>query len=414
MTKPYRLACIVTHPIQYQAPMFRYLAIDPAISLTVFFFTDLSAGPHYEPGFQAQVHWDTPLGGYPHRFLARSGHDGRLSFWRPAVRGLWRLLAEGRFDAIWVHGYAHQALLRTILYARACGAGVMLRGDSRCGAPPPSAARRRIKRMLLPRLFGQIDAFLAIGSANRDYYRSYGVSDDRIFMTPYAVDNDFFTSRASAASERREALRAELRLAPDRPVILYAGKLQRLKRVHDLIAVCAALKSDQSRLAPSLVIVGEGEERAALETCARAFQLDSVRFAGFRNQTELPAFYDLCDLFVLPSENEAWGLVLNEVMNAGKPVIASDQVGAARDLIREGVNGHVFPAGDLAALRNRIAGVLGGPGPGGQDGPRQPRTYQRMEFCGGPHRPAQRASLARQQQRAEAWSFGRDIRALRR
>ena len=86
-----------------------------------------------------------------------------------------------------------------------------------------------------------------------------------------------------------------------------------------------------------------------------------MRFAGFRNQTELPAFYDLCDLFVLPSDNEAWGLVLNEVMNAGKPIIASDQVGAARDLIREGVNGHVFPAGDLATLRAHVISVLADP-----------------------------------------------------
>lgn len=363
MTKPYRVACVVTHPIQYQAPMFRCLANDPAISLTVFFLTDLSARPHYDPGFGRHVDWDMPLGGYPHRFLTRCsrGHDYGLSFWRPAVRGLWRHLAEGHFDAVWVHGYNHQALLRTIIYARAGGASVMLRGDSRHGAPSPSAAKNRIKRMLLPRLFGLVDAFLAIGSANRDYYRSFGVPNERIFMTPYAVDNDFFASRASAASEEREALRAELRLAPRRPVILYAGKLQRLKRVHDLIAVCAALKDGPSRLAPNLVIVGDGEERAALETCARAFQLDTVRFAGFRNQTELPAFYDLCDLFVLPSDNEAWGLVINEVMNAGRPVITSDQVGAARDLIREGVNGHIFPAGDVAALRDRITSVLQDP-----------------------------------------------------
>jgi glycosyltransferase involved in cell wall biosynthesis len=131
--------------------------------------------------------------------------------------------------------------------------------------------------------------------------------------------------------------------------------------VHDLIAACAALRSERPEAAPSLIIVGDGEERAALETCARAFQLDHVHFAGFRNQTELPAFYDLCDVFVLPSDNEAWGLVLNEVMNAGKPVVASDQVGAAADLIQEGVNGHVFPAGDVAALRSRIASILADP-----------------------------------------------------
>ena len=203
MNKPYRLACIVTHPIQYQAPMFRYLAIDPAISLTVFFLTDRSTGSHYDPGFRTQITWDTPLGGYPHHFLTAAKDQRRLSFLRLAAGELWRLLAAGRFDALWVHGYAHQALLRAILHARANGVGVILRGDSRLGSPLPRSPKRQLKQWLLPRLFGLIDAFLAVGSANRDYYRAYGVSDDRIFMAPYAVDNDFFASprcRRCAAS----------------------------------------------------------------------------------------------------------------------------------------------------------------------------------------------------------------------
>jgi glycosyltransferase involved in cell wall biosynthesis len=357
MNRPYRLACLVTHPIQYQAPMFRYLANDPALNLTVFFLTDLSAGPHYEPGFRTQVAWDTPLGGYPHRFLTKS-HMGRLSFWRLPMRRLWRLLQSGNFDALWVHGYGHQALLRAILYARSRGISVLLRGDSRFGPPWPSAPRRQAKRLMLGFLFRLIDAFLAVGSANRDYYRNFGVSDDRIFSTPYAVDNDFFASRAAAASQRRDAFRAELGLAPDRPVVLYAGKLQRLKRVDDLIEACIGLTSPRPGLPPYLLIVGDGLERAALEARARSLRFDAIKWAGFRNQSELPAFYDLCDVLVLPSDNEAWGLVLNEAMNAGKPVIASDRVGAARDLIHEGINGAVFPAGDVKALRKAIGRVL--------------------------------------------------------
>ncbi|HEX4209974.1 MAG TPA: hypothetical protein VHY56_06245 [Candidatus Binataceae bacterium] len=98
MNRPYRLACLVTHPIQYQAPMFRYLAADPALSLSVFFLTDLFG--LRDPGFGTQVGWDTPLGGYPHRFLAKAGDDSRLSFWRPSVHKLWSLLAAGNFDAL--------------------------------------------------------------------------------------------------------------------------------------------------------------------------------------------------------------------------------------------------------------------------------------------------------------------------
>jgi glycosyltransferase involved in cell wall biosynthesis len=357
MNRPYRVACLVTHPIQYQAPMFRYLANDPALSLSVFFLTDLSARRYYDSGFRRQIAWDTPLGGYPHRFLARERYHGRLSFWRPAVRGLWRLLASGNFDALWVHGYAHQALLRGILYAQASGIAVLLRGDSRLGLPWPSAPKRQVKCLLLRCLFRLIDVFLAIGSDNRDHYRAFGVGEDRIFMTPYAVDNDFFASRAAAAACRREAFRAELGLPPGQPTVLYAGKLQRLKRVGDLIEACAGLRRVRPELAPSLVIVGDGEERAVLMGRAQALHFEAIKWAGFRNQSELPAFYDLCDLLVLPSDNEAWGLVLNEAMNAGKPVIASDRVGAARDLVHEGINGAIFPAGNVTALRDAITYV---------------------------------------------------------
>jgi glycosyltransferase involved in cell wall biosynthesis len=85
---------------------------------------------------------------------------------------------------------------------------------------------------------------------------------------------------------------------------------------------------------------------------------DSIRFIGFRNQSELPGLYDLCDVFVLPSEREPWGLVVNEAMNAGKPVVVSDRVGAGPDLVEEGVNGFVYPAGDVAALADRLRRLI--------------------------------------------------------
>jgi glycosyltransferase involved in cell wall biosynthesis len=97
-------------------------------------------------------------------------------------------------------------------------------------------------------------------------------------------------------------------------------------------------------------MVGDGELRPSLEKLAQETAPGRVKFLGFQNQTELPALYDLCDVFVLPSRFEPWGLVVNEVMNAGKPVIVSDQVGSGSDIVREGENGSIFPAGDVAGL----------------------------------------------------------------
>ena len=156
---------------------------------------------------------------------------------------------------------------------------------------------------------------------------------------PYAVDNEFFRTAAERARPHRERLRAELGLQPGRAVILFASKMQPHKRAADLLEAYARLSPDTAaEPAAYLVFAGDGEERARLERRARALKWDSIRFIGFRNQSELPALYDLCDVFVLPSEHEPWGLVVNEAMNAGKPVIVSDRVGAGPDLVEDGVN----------------------------------------------------------------------------
>jgi len=153
-----------------------------------------------------------------------------------------------------------------------------------------------------------------------------------------------------------------LNLDPARPVILFASKLQRRKRCEDLVeAYRDLLAGDGSMPHPYLVIVGDGEERTSLEKQVTDYGLEGVRFCGFRNQSELPRFFDLATVFVLPSRHEPWGLIVNEVMNAGRAVIVSDEVGSQPDLIENGVEGCVFPAGDVTGLRNALRTVLATP-----------------------------------------------------
>jgi glycosyltransferase involved in cell wall biosynthesis len=230
-----------------------------------------------------------------------------------------------------------------------------MRGESNLISETRRTLARGLKRLLLPRLFRLIDGFLAIGTLNREYYLRYGVPQRKIFMMPYAVDNEFFQKKAGEARVRREQLRAELGLEQGRPVILYVAKLQRRKRPMDLLEAYVQLSPDGIREPrPYLLFVGDGEERRRLEERVRGLGWRSVRFLGFKTQSELPRYYDLCDVFVLPSAHEPWGLVVNEAMNAAKPVVVSDQVGCAPDLVRDGVNGFVFPAGDIGALAERL------------------------------------------------------------
>lgn len=356
ITRPYRLACIVSHPIQYQAPLFKYLSSKPEIDLTVFFLSDISVREYRDKGFGVGVHWDVPLlEGYRYAFLPCAGRSDRLSSWRPLTRGLWRHLEGGAFDALWLHGYAHHGLLRAMAIAKTLGIKVLLRGESRLNSEREGAGTIRLKERLLPALFTLIDGFLAIGTLNREYYMHYGVPTERIFMMPYAVDNEFFRLRAELARSRREELRRELKLASGRSVILYASKFQAHKRPNDLLEAYARLSPDgREEPLPYLLMVGDGELRPLLEARVRTLDWSSVKFLGFKNQTELPRYYDLCDVFVLPSEREPWGLVLNEVMNAGKAVIVSDRVGAGPDLMSDGENGFVVPVGDVETLSHRL------------------------------------------------------------
>jgi glycosyltransferase involved in cell wall biosynthesis len=176
---------------------------------------------------------------------------------------------------------------------------------------------------------------------------------------PYAVDNEFFWQRSEEAAVRRGELLAELKMEPGRPVILFASKLQYRKHANHLLEAYKGLL-DRSALRPYLVVVGDGEARAELEAAAAG--MEGVRFCGFRNQSELPRFFDLASVFVLPARHEPWGLIVNEVMAAGLPVIVSDDVGCHPDLITNWVEGFVYPVGDVDALTQALRQVMDIPG----------------------------------------------------
>jgi glycosyltransferase involved in cell wall biosynthesis len=353
--RPVRLLYLVSHPIQYQAPLLALLARQPWLELEVAFLSDRSVRGHFDPGFGRELSWDVDLlTGYRHRFLeARFGAEG-LGLLRPWSKGLRELIDPRRFDAVWLHGYAQVSLLEALLTARRAGLPVLLRGESLLHGRPRNGWRARLRALCLPQLLSQVSACLTIGSHNRDFYRAYGVPEERLFSMPYAVDNQRFERAAREAAPGRERLRAELGLRPGRPVVLFASKFQPKKRARDLLEAALALGDRGVEL--ELLLIGDGEERGPLER--RAAGRPGVRFLGFRNQTELPRFYDLADLFVLPSTYEPWGLVVNEAMASGTPVLASDRVGSARDLIEPGQNGWIFPAGDVAALTATLQTAL--------------------------------------------------------
>lgn len=357
-----RLAYVVSHPIQYQAGLLRLIAAQPDIDLTVFFCSDFSVRNYRDEGFGGAVKWDVPLlEGYRSVVLPRFRETSSPGPARPIAHGFFRGLRRGidgePFDALWVHGYSTVNAIHAMLAAKALGIPVLVRAESWLHDRSRSRGKLLAKRLFFRALRSLVDAVLPIGTRNHAYWAKYFGADFPAFLMPYAVDNDYFAARALAAQGSRSALQTELGLDPARPVILFASKLQERKHCDHLLEAYLQLRA-QTSLNPYLLIVGDGEMRSALEARARASGLDGVLFTGFRNQSELPRLFDLSTVFVLPSRHEAWGLITNEAMAAGLPVIVSDDAGCAIDLLRDGENGFVYPAGDIPALRDALVATL--------------------------------------------------------
>ena len=362
--RPVRLAYLVSHPIQYQAPLLRRIAQEPDIDLTVFFGSDFSIRTYKDEGFGVEVAWDTPLTeGYKHVFLKTLRDTGTVSPTSPISRGIYTALIgpdkQPAFDALWVHGYASVNAWQGILAANALGIPVLLRAESWLRDRQRTGLKLAIKNAFFKFLATKIAATLPIGTVNAQYWHHYFGDKVPQFLMPYAVDNQYFARKAAEAAPKQAALRASLNLEPSRPVILFASKLQERKHaIHLVQAYAELLKTNPS---PYLVIVGDGEERANLEAFARDHKLTGVRFAGFQNQSALPAFFELSDVFVLPSRHEPWGLIVNEAMAAGCPCIVSDEVGCHADLITNGIEGIVYPTGNIPALTAALTSIFATP-----------------------------------------------------
>jgi glycosyltransferase involved in cell wall biosynthesis len=377
-----RVAYLVSHPIQYQAPLLRRIAQEPEIDLTVFFGSDFSLRNYADKGFGINVKWDVPLvEGYRHEFLPALRDNATVSPFAPISHGILSRL-RGRngappFDLLWVHGYASVNALHGILSANALGIPVLLRAESTLIDRPRSHGKLIGKEIFFRILRRFIAGVAPIGKRNAAYWQHYLGADFPAWEMPYAVDNTYFQARSKEATSGRAALQAELNLDPARPVILFASKLQQRKRCIDLLEAYLQMLT-QPGPRPYLVIVGDGEERAALEARAAGSGVDSIRFCGFRNQSELPRFFDLATVFVLPSRHEPWGLIVNEAMNAARPVILSNDVGCQPDLVTDGVEGFVFPVGNVQALAAALGRIFEDPAAAPRMGL---RALERVRHC---------------------------------
>ena len=355
--KKYKLAISTTHPIQYQAPFFRKLAENPEIELKVYFYSDYGVTEKKDPGFGISFKWDIPLlEGYKYKFLKNffpflNGSRLWLSFNPGIIREIWK----EKFEAILIYGYNSLNNWLVVLTARILGIPILLGGEA-FFRPNKRWWQKIIRKILLKIYFPQIKVFLPIGKESKKFYRYYGVPDEKMFLFPYSVDNDFFIKESKIWKGKKELLKKEIGIPENMPVILYVSKMISVKRPMDLLKAFERLKREAA-----LIFVGDGELRPELEEYASRRKIKNVFFAGFKNQSELPKYYSLADIFVFPSAIEQWGLVVNEAMCFGLPIITTNGVAASSDLVRHGENGFIYPPGDVEKLIQYLKKTLEDP-----------------------------------------------------
>jgi glycosyltransferase involved in cell wall biosynthesis len=262
---------------------------------------------------------------------------------------IWRKLDEAAPDVLAVQGWSHAFALLPLQWAIRRGVPRVVLSESQridfARAGWKEAVKRRVVRLFQAGLVG--------GTSHADYLAELGLPRARIFLGYDVVDNDHFRAGADAA-------RAAQRLA-DVPANYFVTSCRLIpkKNLATLLTAYAAYRAEAGPGAWSLVLLGDGEQRGELEQLRDRLGLaGQVLMPGFKSYAELPAWYGLAGAFVLPSRIEQWGLVVNEAMAAGVPVIVSDRCGCAADLVKPGENGFTFPpedAGQLARLLLRVA-----------------------------------------------------------
>ena len=353
MSEKPKVLIVATHPVQYQAPWFRYLEKNiEDYDFEVLYLT-IPDAEKQGVGFGKSFEWDIPLlDGYGWRkvddkFL--SGNEGLDKFSSIKLRNSSKLLEYLKPDIVFLTGWQCMALLQLLIACNRSKIPALIRGDSN-NLKPRKVTTRILHKLLLSRY----DKFLAVGQANRNFYLENNVKESDIHFCPHFIDNDFFRGQTIKARHERKKLRLKYDIPESAFCFCYVGKLNSKKRIMDVLFAFEQLGNPNSHL----LVVGDGELMDQAKQYVNSNKPD-VSFTGFLNQSEICYAYSVSDCLVLASDyDETWGLVVNEAMACGVPAIVSNRCGCHCDLIIEGETGYIFEFANIDDLVRKMDSML--------------------------------------------------------
>jgi glycosyltransferase involved in cell wall biosynthesis len=348
-----RLAVITTHPIQYYAPVFQLLHRREKISLKVFYTWGEAALKKFDPGFGKVIDWDVPLlENYDFEWVNNIAADPGSHHFNGIVNpGLIQQVNSWQPDAVLVFGWAYKSHLNALRYFKN-RLPVYFRGDSTL-LDEKNGIKLFLKSIFLKWVYKHADHAFYTGTNNKAYFEKYGLTGEQLSFAPHAIDNTRFEIMDEAGALN---IRNNAGIKSDEIVILFAGKLEEKKLPGLILDAFIALND------PDVHLLFAGDGILEEELKANTARNKNVHFIGFQNQSQMPAVYQACNLFCLPSKGpgETWGLAVNEAMACGKPVLVSDKCGCAIDLVTDD-NGRIFKSENKIDLIGKLKELIAVP-----------------------------------------------------
>lgn len=349
-----KLAIITTHPIQYNAPIFKLLSERGRIELKVFYTWENAKEGFFDKKFKQEIKWDIPLlDGYDYLFVKNTAKDQGSHHRKGIINPT--LISEikvWKADAVLVYGWNFVSHFKAMRYFKG-KLPVLFRGDSTLLDEQPGI-KTSLRRKVLKLVYRYIDFALYVGTNNKHYYLKHGVKEEKLIFAPHAIENERFYGFDKDYENKVTVWKKEMGVKENDLVFLYAGKFEEKKDPIILIKTALNLANNNMKF----IFAGDGELKTKLVEMAN--NNTNILFLPFINQSKMPLLYRLADVFVLPSKGpgETWGLAINEAMACSKAIVASNKVGCAIDLVKDGENGYIFEAQnqqELESILKRIS-----------------------------------------------------------
>ncbi|RXG33523.1 glycosyltransferase family 4 protein [Methanohalophilus sp. WG1-DM] len=325
----------------YRIPLFAEIATDPSIDLFVYFTSKSEKNREWDVNIDESFNYKVLSGTAPNISKEAFYHIN------PSII---KELMFGKYDVIISAGYSSFSNQIAFFIAKLLNVPFILWSGSTKNEP---SRLRRLSLPLIKFIIKHSDSFIAYGTNAKEYLMQLGAPENKIFISYNTVDTSFFARESELVKNNKDL--KKVYGYNHEYLILYSGQLIERKGLRYLLE---AHKNLIKKHDVGLLIVGNGDQISELMQLCKNNNINKVYFVGFVQKQNLPKYYALADIFVLPSVEEVWGLVINEAMACSLPIVTTKRVGAAIDLVEDGINGFVVNEKNAVELEDALNKIL--------------------------------------------------------